>query len=81
MNKIIQDPRIRTYNYNAFAESIAGMHKDYEEWFTNNFIQLRMYEEKSLSTKFLAFVSGNIFGCHSLINSQLIDKKKLYSGI
>ena len=74
MIKVEEKPLIKTYQYNAFAESIAVGHKDYEDWFANNFIQLVFYNNIEQSLKAGDFLCGNIFGCHHLLISSIMDK-------
>lgn len=74
MIDIEEKPLIKTYQYNAFAESIASCHNNYEDWFANNFIQLAFYNNIEQSYKAGDFICGNIFGCHSLLDISMIDK-------
>lgn len=77
MENMLENPTIRTYHYNAFAESILGTHKDYKEWLTSNYIQVMFYEDYRESRNVIEYISGCIFGCCSLLNTESLEKKNI----
>lgn len=59
------NPRVRTYQCNAFIESILSDRSDYDAWISNNYIQLALYKKDDEDT--LDYFGGSIFGCIPLL--------------
>ncbi len=79
MVNIWEKPLIRTYQYNAFAESIIGVHKDYEEWLANNYVQIMVREDFENSRNVIEYLAGSIFGCCPLLDFQGEIKEDIMS--
>lgn len=70
MGNILEKPLIRTYQYNAFAESIMGCHRDYQEWLAGNYVQIMVCEDFENSINVIEYLAGSIFGGCPLLDNQ-----------
>ncbi len=77
MTNILEKPLIRTYQYNAFLESILGIHKDYEEWLSCNYVQIMASKDFNYNTCVIKYLAASIFGCCPLLDSQGDEKKHI----
>ena len=75
---INEKPMIRTYHYNAFAESILSGHAYYDAWIANNYIQIVTYKDKKgINDGLLDYFCGTIFGSVPLLSNEYVDKSEI----
>lgn len=73
---IEDQPAIRTYQYNAYVESILASHKDYENWIASNYIQVAFYENNiSSRSSSMDYFSGSVFGSIPLLEYEDFRRK------
>ncbi len=79
MSNVNVNPEIRTYHFNAFAESIMAVHKDYNAWKANNYIQIMAYEDFYNGKAVMEYLVGSVFGgCELLDYQDFSDEKECF---
>lgn len=74
---ILEYVPVKTYQYHAFLNSIIINHKNYIDWFANNYIQLVFFEDLNLDIK-LDYLSENIMSACPLLNRVIARNKNLF---